>query len=233
MSKDGSDGRPQRYIPTDIEVWKRSDRYHNERLIGTPDASLVHAVESSAKGGLPNIAVSEAQAKFLQLLARTFKAKRILEVGTLGGYSTIWLARALPEDGELITLEISETHAEVARKNIAHAGLDSKVKVIVGPAVESLPKLEPSFDLAFIDADKQSNLEYFKEAKRLVREGGVIIVDNVVRYGRVSDPEQKDNATEGVRRLLDYIKDDKEVDATTLSTVGEKGYDGFLYALRL
>ncbi|KIJ43185.1 hypothetical protein M422DRAFT_25796 [Sphaerobolus stellatus SS14] len=233
MSKDGSDGHPQRHAPTDMDVWKRSDRYHNERLIGTPDASLIHSVENSVKSGLPNIALSEAQAKFLHLLARTFKAKRILEVGTLGGYSTIWLARALPEDGELITLEISETHAEVARQNLAHAGLDSKVKVIVGPAIESLPKIEPSFDLAFIDADKENNLEYFKEAKRLVRQGGIIIVDNVVCYGRVSDPEYKDEWTEGVRRMLDYIKGDKEVDATTIATVGDKGYDGFMYALRL
>jgi len=224
--------KPQPYAPSDLETWSRSDRYHNDRLI-KPDPSLVHAVETSIKAELPNIAVSDAQAKFLQLLAKSINARKILEVGTLGGYSTIWLAGALPDDGQLITLELSEKHAEVARKNIAHAGLDGKVQIIVGPAIESLPKLEPSFDLAFIDADKQGNLGYFKEAKRLVRPGGVIIVDNVVRYGRVSDTSYSDEAVEGVRRLIDHIKDDPEVDATTLSTVGEKGYDGFLYALRL
>jgi len=228
-------GQPQKYTITGLEDWTRTEKYQNDRLIGSPDPSLVHALKTSREGGLPDIAVSEAQGKFIHLLVKSIKATRILEVGTLGGYSTIWLARALPGNGQLISLEISEKNAEVARKNIHHAGLDSQVQILVGPAVETLPTLqpEPHFDLAFIDADKASSLEYFKEAKRLVRSGGVIIVDNVVRYGRVADPNFSDDAVDGVRRLLEYIKDDRTVEATTLPTVGEKGFDGFLYALKL
>ena len=148
-------------------------------------------------------------------------------------YSTIWLARALPEDGELITCEISVEYGKIAQKNIDNAELNNKVKIIIGSATQTVSDLKPdaSFDLAFIDADKQSNVEYFIQAKRLVRKGGVIIVDNVVRNGRVADPEQSDPSIDGVRRLLEYIQKDRTVEATTLGTVGEKGYDGFLYAI--
>ncbi|KAL6308969.1 O-methyltransferase family 3 protein [Sparassis latifolia] len=216
------------------ELWERSDAYHNSFLIG-PDEPLEHARTRSEAHGLPAIAVSTAQGKLLNLVARSISAKRILEVGTLGGYSTIWLARALPEDGQLMTAELNPKHAEVAELNVAHAGLSSKVKILVGPAAETLANLHPEqpFDLAFIDADKIGNLAYFLEAKRLVRKGGVIIVDNVVRGGSVADPSTKDNNSEGVRKLLNYLKTDVEVDATTIATVGEKGYDGFLYAIRL
>jgi len=216
-----------------LEDMERSDAYHNSFLIA-PDEALDHAVKACAENSLPAIAVSAAQGKLLNLLARTIGAKRILEVGTLGGYSAIWLARALPDGGELVSLELSEKHAEVARANLAHAGLASKTRVIVGSAVDTIKTLQPNppFDFVFIDADKPSNVTYFTEAKRLIRKGGIIIVDNVVREGDVAKPIKTD-ILEGARALLEHIKTDKEVDATTIGTAGEKGYDGFLYALRL
>ncbi|PCH38228.1 O-methyltransferase family 3 protein [Wolfiporia cocos MD-104 SS10] len=217
-----------------FEEWQRSDAYHNSFLIPS-DEALDYALKNSDESGLPPISVSTAQGRFLGLVARSVGAKRILEVGTLGGFSTIWLARAVPEDGEVITCEISEKHAEVARNNIANAGLASKVKIELGPAADTLAKLkpEPPFDFIFIDADKPGNLTYFLEAKRLVKKGGVIIVDNVVRQGRVADPSFTDANVEGVRALLKHLKEDHEVEATTLSNVGEKGWDGFTYILRL
>jgi len=225
-------GTPQTFLPTSIEDWAASDKYHNKFLI-QPNPALEHCLKTSEEANLPAIAVSAALGKFLNLFLRSIQAKRVLEVGTLGGYSAIWMASALPEGGELISLEISQANAELARKNIAHAGLDSKVKVIVGPAVETLTTLDGDvpFDLAFIDADKESNTEYFQHAQRLVKPGGIIIVDNVVRYGRVANPEHTSSQVEGVRRLLRYIESDKSVDATTIATAGEKGYDGFLYAI--
>ncbi|KAJ3746492.1 O-methyltransferase family 3 protein [Lentinula detonsa] len=218
---------------TNIEDWARSDIYHNSFLI-PQDPVLDAALKNSVANGLPEIAVSVAQGKFLHLQARSIQAKRILEVGTLGGYSTIWLGRALPEDGELITLEINSKHAKIAEENLYNAGLFPKCKVITGPGHESMVNLpsESKFDLIFIDADKPSNLKYFTEAKRLIRQGGIIIVDNVVRFGRVADPEQSDANIEGVRLLLNALKSDQDVDATTMATVGEKGYDGFIYAIR-
>ncbi|KAJ7083443.1 O-methyltransferase family 3 protein [Mycena epipterygia] len=225
----------QEFKATTVEDWSRSDQYHNS-FLHTEDPILDAALKHSKANGLPEIAVSAAQGKFLNLLVSSIGAKRILEVGTLGGYSTIWLARALPPDGELITLELSEKHAKVAQENIDRAGpgLSSQVKIIVGPGHDSMLQLHPEtlFDFIFIDADKKGNRDYFTEAKRLVRKGGVIIVDNVVRYGRVADPEYTDTNIEGVRNLLQAIKGDTEVDATTIGTVGDKGYDGFLYAIR-
>ncbi|KAF8520231.1 O-methyltransferase family 3 protein [Hysterangium stoloniferum] len=222
---------PQEHLSTDLAAWTRSDRYHNDRLIGPPDPVLLHALNAD----VPKASVSEAQGKFLQLVARSINAVRILEVGTLAGYSTIWLGRALPDNGRLVSLELDENHAQTARESIRLAGLESKVAVVLGPAIHSLTAMQPDppFDFVFIDADKQSNLDYFIEAKRLIRPGGVIIVDNVVRNGLVSDPEVTNPPVEGVRRLLEYLKDDRTVDATTISTVGEKGYDGFIYAIRL
>ncbi|KAF8884297.1 O-methyltransferase family 3 protein [Mucidula mucida] len=219
--------------PTTYEDWARSDKYF-ETLLITPDAALKSGVENSSKNGLPDIAVSATQGKFLHLLAKSIGAKRIVEVGTLGGYSTTWLARALPDDGELVTFELEDKHAKVAIENLSIAGLASKVKVVVGPARTSMKALPatPKFDLAFIDADKESNLEYFEEAKRVIRSGGVIVVDNVVRNGKVSDLEHDDPSSEGVRRLVKAIHNDAEVDATVIGTVGDKGYDGFLYAIR-
>ncbi|KAJ7093006.1 O-methyltransferase-domain-containing protein [Mycena belliarum] len=223
----------QAFQATSVDDWARSDAYHNSFLL-TADAALDAALQHSTAHGLPEIAVSAAQGKFLNLLVSSIGARRILEVGTLGGYSRIWLARALPADGELITLELAEKHARVAQENIARAGLSGKVKLILGPAHESMRQIpaEPKFDFIFIDADKQGNKHYFTEAKRLVRSGGVIIVDNVVRYARVADPAYTDEAVEGVRALLAAVKDDPEVDATTIGTVGDKGYDGFMYIVR-
>ncbi|KII91669.1 hypothetical protein PLICRDRAFT_51805 [Plicaturopsis crispa FD-325 SS-3] len=222
------------FMPSKLEDWARSDHYHNSFLIPKDDA-LDAALRNSDAHGLPVMAVSAAQGKLLNLLARSIGAKRVLEVGTLGGYSSIWMARALPDDGELVTLELVEKHASVARENIVAAGLSSRVTVIAGPAGETLKGLHssPPFDLAFIDADKASVPIYFAEAKRLVRSGGVIIVDNVVREGTTSNPDYSDANIEGIRLMLRQIKDDREVDATTIGTVGEKGYDGFLYALKL
>lgn len=213
--------------------WARSDNYFESFLI--PDDPVLDAtVKNCDEKGLPDIAVSPAQGKFIYLLLRSIGAKRVLELGTLGGYSAIWLAKALPDDGEVVTMELLDHHAKVAAENVEAAGLSNKVKIIVGRAVEELEKLEPSppFDLVFIDADKPSNPEYFKHAKRLTRPGGIIIVDNVVRQGRVSDPEYTDANAEGVRQLVHAIKTDLDVDSTVIQTVGIKGHDGFLYALR-
>ncbi|KAK7693600.1 hypothetical protein QCA50_003169 [Cerrena zonata] len=218
--------------PISRDDWTRSDHYHNSFLI-PKDEALDFALKNSDDNGLPPIAVSPAQGKLLNLIARSINAKRIIEVGTLGGYSTIWLARALPEDGKLVTAELEQKHADVARANLEHAGQSKKVEILVGSAAESLAKLkaEPPYDLVFIDADKVSTLTYFLEAKRLLRNGGVVIVDNVVREGRVADPNDTSESSVGIRKLLEHLKNDREVDATTIATVGEKAYDGFLYAV--
>ncbi|KAJ3830680.1 O-methyltransferase family 3 protein [Lentinula raphanica] len=218
---------------TSVVDWAKSDAYHNSFLIHKDD-DLDFAVKNATAQGLPDIAVSPAQGKWLSLMAQSIGAKRILEVGTLGGYSSIWMGKTLPEDGELITLEINGTHAKVARENFAKAGLAAKCKVVVGPAYESMTGLQPDvpFDLVFIDADKRSYPQYVAEAKRLVRKGGVIIVDNVVRYGLVNDLSVDDIDIVGIREMLAYIKEDKELDATTIATVGERAFDGFLYAIR-
>ncbi|HEU5109285.1 MAG TPA: O-methyltransferase, partial [Micromonosporaceae bacterium] len=185
--------------------------------------------------GLPEIQVAPNQGKLLQLMAQIRGARRILEIGTLGGYSTIWLARALPHDGRLVTMEYDRRHAEVARANIARAGLADRVEVRVGAALDLLPALarerpEP-FDLTFIDADKQSNTEYFRWALRLSRVGSVIIVDNVVRGGRVTDPNSDDPSVVGTRRLFDALAAEPRVTATAIQTVGSKSYDGFAMAV--
>lgn len=210
-------------------VWQAVDRYLEDRLVGE-DEALSEALRQSAAAGLPAIAVSAAHGKLLNLLATSIGAKRILEVGTLGGYSAIWMARALPADGKLVTLEIDSRNAEVARANIAHAGLGDRVEIRVAPAIETLPTLQGPFDLAFIDADKESNAAYFDHAVRLSRPGGIIIVDNVVRDGRVIDPQGNAQA-QGVRRMMDTIHADARVSATAVQTVGVKGYDGFLMAV--
>lgn len=211
--------------------WREVDAYIEERLVGE-DEALAAALKDSAKAGLPPIAVSAAQGKQLYLAALSIGAKRILEVGALGGYSAIWLARALPKDGELVSLEIDPKHAEVARANIARAKCAAKVEVVVGPAMDTLPKLEGVFDLSFIDADKESNADYFAHALRLSRRGSVIIVDNVVRGGAVTDPKGN-SMVQGVRRLFDMVAKEKRVSATAIQTVGMKGHDGFLMAVVL
>ncbi|KAF5353793.1 hypothetical protein D9758_010602 [Tetrapyrgos nigripes] len=199
---------------------RESDNYNNSFLVPA-DPVLDAALKNASDKGLPvDDGVSKAQGKFLYLLAKTLNAKRILEVGTLGGYSTIWLGRALPEDGELYTLEVSKEHAKVAEENLSVAGLSAKCKVIVGPAYNSMLDMKPEvpYDLIFIDADKPSNTKYFTEAKRLVRAGGVIIVDNVIQF-----PDH-------VEEILQALRNDKDLEAVTMGTIGEKGYDGFIYA---
>jgi predicted O-methyltransferase YrrM len=216
------------------ELWSSVDHY----LVGlfvAPDSTLESALASSAAAGLPSIQVSPLQGKFLHLLARIQCARRILEVGTLGGYSTIWLARALPPDGHLLSLELNPKHAEVARANLVRAGVDRLVEVRVGPALDSLAKLRAEgsdpFDFVFLDADKVNNGAYFDWAVRLGRPGTVIVVDNVVRKGEVARADSNDPNVEGVRRMNVQIAANPRVRATTIQTVGSKGYDGFTLAI--
>jgi predicted O-methyltransferase YrrM len=216
------------------ETWTAVDRYLTELLV-QPDEALDAALNASAAAGLPAISVSPPQGKLLQLLARVQGARKILEIGTLAGYSTIWLARALAEGGRLITLEVDPKHAEVARQNIKRAGLAKCVELRLGPALETLPQLaaegQGPFDLIFIDADKPSTPEYFEWALRLSRQGSLIIVDNVVRDGKVIDPASADRSVQGVRRLNELMAAEPRVSVTALQTVGSKGYDGFAIAL--
>jgi predicted O-methyltransferase YrrM len=219
---------------TSQELWNDVDSYINE-LVVRPGPSLEEAQAATAEAGLPPIAVSAPHGKLLHLVARLIGARRILEVGTLGGYSTIWMAKALPPDGRLVSLEIDERHASVARANLAAAGVDSVAEVRVGAALDTLPTLEKSgdgpFDLVFIDADKVNIPAYFEWAIRLGHPGTVIIVDNVVRNGAVLDGSGADDAVAGVRRLNDVLFASTDVDATTIQTVGSKGYDGFTLAV--
>jgi predicted O-methyltransferase YrrM len=216
-----------------LDTFAAVDRYFAGTL-GADDDLLAATLAASDAAGLPAISVSPCQGKLLHLLARMQGARNILEVGTLGGYSAIWLARALPPGGSLITLEALPKHAEVARANLARAGLEDVVDVRVGAALDSLPKLaaegRPPFDMAFIDADKANNPEYFAWARKLSREGAIIVVDNVVRDGAVIDAASHDAGVRGVRRLLALIAATPGVEATAIQTVGAKGYDGFLLA---
>jgi predicted O-methyltransferase YrrM len=213
------------------ERWQAVDDYIAAKLLGADDA-LATTLASNAEQGLPPIDVSAAQGKMLFLLAQMAGAKRILEIGTLGGYSTIWLARALPEGGSLVTLELEAHHARVARANLETAGLADRVDIRVGPAVESLTAMagEEPFDLVFIDADKQSNVRYVEEAIRLGRPGTTIIVDNVVREGGVLEVGSSDERIVGTRALFDMLSDNPHLDATAIQTVGAKGWDGFVLA---
>jgi predicted O-methyltransferase YrrM len=214
--------------------WTTTDDYITQTLALSDDA-LAHALQSSTAAGLPPIQVSAAQGQFLHLLARASGARTILEIGTLGGYSTIWLARALPPGGRLISLELNPHHAEVARANLAYAGLASVAEVRCGRALDLLPPLAaeglPDFDFTFIDADKAASPDYFDAAVNLSRPGSLIITDNVVRAGALADATSEDPNIRGVRRLHELIAADPRVTATTLQTVGCKGYDGFTLAL--
>jgi predicted O-methyltransferase YrrM len=218
------------------ETWTAVDGYI-ENLFLLDDPMLSAALADSAAAGLPEIAVSPAQGKLLMLLARTAGARRILEIGTLGGYSAIWLARALPADGKLVTLELSPLHAGVARANVARAGLAERVEVRVGPAVESLAQLAAEgaapFDLIFIDADKPSYVAYLEGSLPLARPGALIIADNVVRQGRVLDAASDDANAQGARRFNERLAADPRLSAVILQTVGSKGYDGFAIAVVL
>ncbi|MFI7007226.1 O-methyltransferase [Streptomyces sp. NPDC050145] len=208
------------------------DAYLSE-LLAPADEALAAALADSEAAGLPRINVSATNGKLLHLLALTQGARRILEIGTLGGYSTIWLARALPADGALISLEYSAKHAEVARTNLARAGLDKTVEVRVGAALDSLPVLADEghvFDLVFIDADKANNPNYLEWAVKLTRPGSLIVVDNVVRGGRVVDPDDTEPDITGTRAALKFLSEHPKLDATAIQTVGVKGYDGFALA---
>jgi predicted O-methyltransferase YrrM len=215
-------------------LWTAVDHYINGLLVPS-DAALDAALKASDAAGLPPIAVTPNQGKLLHLLARIQGARRILEIGTLGGYSTIWLARALPEGGRLITIEADPRHAEVARANISHAGLGSLVDLRVGLALETLPRIAEegggAFDLTFIDADKAGIPAYFSFALKLSRRGSVIIVDNVVRDGRVIDAESSDPDIVGIRRFNEMLAVEPRVSATAIQTVGAKGHDGFAVVL--
>jgi predicted O-methyltransferase YrrM len=210
--------------------WTAVDQYITHLLI-PPDPALEAALAASSAAGLPQIQVTSNVGKLLQLFARMLQARRILEIGTLAGYSTIWLARALPAEGELITLESVPTHADVARANIARAGLSHRVDLRVAPALQTLPDLNGPFDLIFIDADKEQTSEYFNHSLRLSRPGSLIIVDNVIRDGAVTDSASTDSRVQGIRRFNELLAAEKRVSATQIQTVGSKGYDGLAIAL--
>ncbi|MDT0322682.1 O-methyltransferase [Streptomyces millisiae] len=213
-------------------LWSQVDDYFNDLLIPA-DPALDGALAASEAAGLPHISVAPNQGKFLHLLARIHGARRILEIGTLGGYSTIWLARALLADGRLVTLEADPHHADVARANLERAGLTDRVDLRVGPALDSLPELAPlaPFDLVFVDADKPNNPNYLDWAIRYTRPGSIIVFDNVVRAGRVLEADNPDPTIQATRRLTELVAAHPHLTATTLQTVGAKGHDGITLAL--
>lgn len=213
------------------KAWSDVDTYIASELLADADPIFEQVLRANAAGGLPAIDVSPAQGKFLNLIARMVSAKRVLEIGTLGGYSTIWLAKALPAEGRLVTLEFSPKHAAVAKDNLARAELLDRVEVMVGPALDSLPKLIGTFDLVFIDADKPNNPNYLEWALKLSHPGTVIILDNVVRDGRVVDPRSADGSVKGSRAAFEMLRSNPRIDSTALQTVGLKGWDGFIFGL--
>lgn len=214
------------------ENWTKTDQYIEQQLIGD-DSILTEVLARNEAAGLPPHDVAANQGKYLQILAMMVGAKRILEIGTLGGFSTIWLARALPSDGKVISLEYDPLHADVARENIRLAGFSRQVDIRCGEAKDTLPELieEAPFDLIFIDADKPNNPLYLQWALKLSRKGTVVIGDNVVREGEVCNPESTDERVLGVRRFFDMMGNDPRLTATALQTVGAKGWDGFSIAI--
>ena len=213
------------------KVWRAVDDYYGN-IFRTDDATMRSVLAESDGGGLPAIQVSPLQGRMLMLLAQAMGAKRILEVGTLGGYSTIWMARALPPGGRMVTLEVESKHAEVARANLAKAGFAETVEVILGPAAASLTALsaQEPFDFIFIDADKAGYPRYLELSLPLARPGTLIIADNMVREGKVIEAGNTDAAVQGVRRFNEMISQSKRLTATAIQTVGDKGYDGFVLA---
>ena len=210
--------------------WSAVDEYIGEQLLADADPVFEAVLRANAAGGLPAIDVSPAQGKFLHLLVKITGARRILEIGTLGAYSSIWMAKALPAGGELVTLEYSPKHAAVAKDNLARAGLLDRVTVHIGAALDSLPGLTGPFDLIFIDADKPNNANYLDWAVKLSRPGTVIVLDNVVRGGKVVDGASQDANVKGARGGFDFFKAHPHLEATSLQTVGLKGWDGFVLA---
>ncbi|MEI5905544.1 O-methyltransferase [Bacillus spongiae] len=215
-------------------IWNNVDLYFQNNL-QQEDPVMKSVLKANEEAGLPAIDVSPNQGKMLYLLAKLKKANNILEIGTLGGYSSIWLARALPNDGQIMSLEYSEKHASVARQNIRNAGLKDKVTILVGPALETLPTIEEKgyhhFDFIFIDADKQNNANYVQWGLKLCKPGAVIIVDNVVRNGQVLKEDEHDPNIQGVRDCIELFSSEPRIDATAIQTVGSKGYDGFLLGI--
>jgi predicted O-methyltransferase YrrM len=216
------------------EVWSQVDAYFAGQIVDADDA-LERALVDSAAAGLPAIAVSPVAGKLLHLIVKLRGAKRILEIGTLGGYSAIWMARALPMGGAVVSLELNPDNAAVARRNVDRAGVGSRVEILVGPAATTIEdrlvgKVEP-FDMVFIDADKSNNDVYFRGALKLTRPGSIIVVDNVVRKGAVLDEDSDDANVQGIRRMVATVAAEPRVSATAIQTVGSKGYDGFLFAL--
>ena len=212
------------------DQWTAVDRYISDLFV-PPDPVLDEVLQASDAAGLPQFQVSPTQGMLLQLLAQALRARSILEIGTLGGYSTIWLARALPTGGKLITLEANRAYAQVAQANISHAGLDDRVELRLGRGVDTMGQLVAEghrpFDLIFIDADKPSNPAYFKWSLRLSRPGTLIIADNIIRDGEVVNPGSHDPSVQGARRFHDLVAAEPRVTATAIQTVGSKGYDGF------
>jgi predicted O-methyltransferase YrrM len=221
---------------TDQAVWTKVDKYFSD-LLAPADDEVDAALQANEKAGLPAIDVTRLQGKFLEFLVRISGARCILEIGTLGGYSTIWLARSLPGDGHVVSLELDPHHAKIARSNLEKAGVLDCVDLIVGPALDTLPTLRNSaaapFDLIFIDADKKSYPQYLEWALKLSRPGTVIVADNVVREGRVIEADCDDPHVQGVRRFTDLMAAEPRLSATVLQTVGSKGYDGFALAVVL
>jgi predicted O-methyltransferase YrrM len=210
--------------------WSDVDAYIFKHLVPT-NADLEAALAANQKAALPAIDVAPNQGKFLHILARLARATRILEIGTLGGYSTIWLARALPPDGALISLEFDPDHARVARANIERAGMSNLVTIRVGPALQSLPTLDAPFDLIFIDADKRNNPHYLTWALKLSRPGTLIVVDNVIRDGAILNADDPDPDVQGIRAFFEALAQEPRVTATALQTVGVKGWDGLALAI--
>ncbi|MED1788466.1 O-methyltransferase [Brevibacillus laterosporus] len=211
--------------------WAEVDQYFNSMLLPS-DPILDEVLQANAKAGMPAIDVAPNQGKLLYLLAKIRGAKKILEIGTLGGYSSIWLARALPQDGQLISLEYEQSFAQVAEENLKKAGLAEKVSILVGPALETLPTLQEKgmtgFDMIFIDADKQNNPHYLQWALKLCNPGAIILGDNVVRDGEVIHPESEDDRIQGIRQFIDLLSSEPRIESTAIQTVGSKGYDGFV-----
>lgn len=211
-------------------TWSAADRYLADTLIGR-DPALEAVLRSQRAAGMPEIEVAPVAGKLLHLLARISGARRILEIGTLAGYSTIWLARALPEGGEVVTIEAEPAYAEVARVNIERAGLGDRVDIRVGGALDVLPTLVPGFDLVFIDADKERNTHYLDWAARLGHPGTVIVLDNIGREGAIADPASVDPKVIGTRAALEMLGTDPRFDASALQTIGVKGWDGIAVAV--
>jgi predicted O-methyltransferase YrrM len=216
------------------EIFSQVDHYISS-LLAREDKALTDTIESLDREGLPQHSVSANQGKFLQVIMMACNARKVLELGTLGGYSTIWLARALPPDGKVVTIEVDEHHGSVARTNIENAGLSEKVELRVGKALDLLPQMvaqnEGPFDLIFVDADKPPYTEYFKYALQLSRPGTILIFDNVIREGQVLNPDSEDEKVQGVRRLNEMLSNNDQVTATILQTVGVKEYDGMAIAV--